>query len=192
MEVQKQKRKARSPKSMEYASPYEEWIQVIKPYYLTIGDVIKMNPKEAVTLICLPSAAALAAKQQDGNVKIVKDKIYDAEKFTKLFDLRRKFRKGTAPKGLTLSGLYQNRQITLQVRGKQNRQLDEGFSEIDEESEIYPPTGAKWYELNRRGSYAGLDGCHLVDASNLFKLPKVFLPNRDDVANSQQDDGENE
>ena len=170
-----QRRKPRTTKSLEYAYPYDEWRQIIKSFYLTTGDVIKMSAKDTVTLIFLPTQLS-----KEGT-KVITDKIYDAEKFTKLLDMRRKFKKSVAAKGLTLNGVCQNKQVALQVRGKQGRVLFDDFTDVKDDGD-YPPAGCKWYELNKRGSFVGMDGCYLIDASNLLKLPKVYLPHRDEAA----------
>lgn len=169
-------RKARVAKALKYAYPYDEWKEIIRPYYLTIADVIKMNPKEAMTLIYLPKTVV----NKEGS-KVLNDKIYDAEKFTEKLGLRRKYRKSAdGEKGLTLNGRCQGNPVRLQVQGKQKRALDPELIDVDAETNVYGPSNTPWYDLNRRGSYVGLDGCYMIDASNLFRLPKVFIPNKDD------------
>lgn len=180
-------RKPRVAKSLKYAYPYDEWKEIIRPYYMSIADVIKMNPKESVTLIYLPNGVPTG---KDG-AKILNDKIYDAEKFTEKLGLRRKFRKSAdGVKGQTLNGMCQGKPVRLQVQGKQGRVLDPELSNVDEETEIYGPSNGPWHALNRRGSFVGLDGCYVIDASNVFKLPKVFLPHKDESTHGS--DAENE
>ena len=173
---EKKQRSMKPPKTLEYAYPYDQWIDMIKPFYLTIADVTKLKDQCPMNLILLPKELPPLRT----GMKMLKDRIYDAERFTKAYNLRCRVKKCSAPKGLTLNVLYQNRVQSLQVKGKHGRQLDNQFCDLSEDDQ-YGETGLKWTDLNRRGSYVGLHDCHLVDASRLLELPKVYLPHDNDL-----------
>lgn len=181
---EKKKRTVRAPKPLEYAYPYSQWVDVIKPFYLSIADVTKLKDQCPLNLIILPKELPDIRP----GVKMLKDRIYDAERFTKAYNLRCRIKKCSAPKGLTLNVMYQNRVRPLQVKGKHGRQLDDQFRDLTED-DGYGETELKWTELNRRSSYVGLHDCHLVDASRLLELPKIYLPNDDDMMDASEEGG---
>lgn len=155
---------------LKYAYPYEEWIKVIKSFYVTVADIVKMKDHQTLYFIYLPETLP------ETTINIPRDRIMDAERFTKLVGLRHRFKKSSgAQKGLTLKGVHMGQFIRFQVCGKRKRTLDDNFQSIGEDDE-YGDSGEKWYDLNKRGSLIGWNNCHIIDAANLLKLPKVYLP----------------
>ena len=172
-------RRTRTPRPkapLKYAYEYEEWRKVIKPFYVTINDIIKMKQQDNLHFVLLPENVTIPTES-----KLQPDRIYEAGRFTKSLGLQGRWRKGSSANkpNYTLKGLHNKEFVTFQVLGKHGRVADDEFQDIDEDDN-YAETGRKWFELNRRGSYVGLNGCFLVDASKLFDLPKIFVPRMDD------------